>query len=115
MTTVWVPVSPTSGSNQFPIPPNLQNISDLLFEFINPNPFDVVLEGSQSAQAFQQASWPGASWLVLARERTKIYISKKPMLLSAAAVATPGCPLPEGSFNYSGCYLGLVYGTGSSR
>lgn len=112
MTTVWVPVSPTSGSNQFQIPAMLIGVSDLLFQFVNPNPFDVVLEGTPQGGTFNAAVWPGAGWLVHARERTDIYISKQPVLLSAAAVATPGCPLPEDNFNYSNCYIGLVYGKG---
>ena len=87
-------------------------LPDLLFQFINPNPFDIALEGTPSGQTFMPASWPGASWLIHARERSPIFISKKPAILSAVAVATPGCPLPEDDFSYATCMLGLVYGQG---
>jgi hypothetical protein len=112
VTTLWVPVSPFSASVPFNVPLNLLDKSDLLFEFVNPNPFDVALEGTPVGGTFMQASWPGPSWLIHAREHSQTYISKKPVFLSAVAVSTPGNPLPDEGYDYSTCRIGLIYGTG---
>lgn len=114
-TSVWVPVSPTSGSTQFPVPNMLIGVPDLLFQFVNPNPFAVAFEGTPAGASFNEAMWPSASWLILPMERTQVYISKQPVTFSAVAADVPGCPLPGAGFSYSNCMIGLVYGTGRLR
>lgn len=113
ITTIWVPVSPTSANTPFPMPAILMGRSDLTFMFVNPNPFYVVLEGSIAGGSFNAASFPGAAWCVKPDNEPKIYASKQPNRLSAAAVDLPSCPLPD-NYDYSNCYIGLIYGYGGS-
>lgn len=117
--SVKIPVSATSASNRFPptgmLTALLPNIADLTFMFINNNPFDIRLEGTAKTETDQmQAFIPVTSdngWLIMARSVMGPFTSKKPYYLSAQAFPSPGNPLPSG-FDYSNCYLELVYGRG---
>jgi hypothetical protein len=110
---VRVPVSPTSAPNQYTMPSSLIGIPNLTFFFKNQNPFAVRLEGTLAGASFVQVT-PTTGWAIDAYERTPIYGSKMPVMLSALAVATPGCPLPEGTFDYTNCVIELVYGRGGN-
>jgi hypothetical protein len=114
---IRVPVSPTSATNQFAVnfTQEQQNTPNLSFFFMNPNSFDVRLEGtgldSLGAPAtFMQVGANGIlGWAVLARERTQVWVSKRPLLLSAYAWDNPGNPLVSG-YDYTNCFLELTYG-----
>ncbi len=109
--TLWIPISPTSGTTPFNMPTDLLNRSDLTFEMYNPNPFAFALEGTPAGSAFLPASMLTASWVVDPYERTPDRVSKKPVQLAARAVSTAGCPLPDvpGGFDYSNSYAVLNY------
>lgn len=112
--TLRVPVSPTSASNQFPMPDTLIGVPYLTFFFVNANPFDVRLEGTLVGGSFVQVT-EGTGWLVFGREKSPIYGSKMPAKLSAMAVSTSGNSLPDAGFDYTNCWIELVYGRGSGR
>jgi hypothetical protein len=108
---VRVPVSATSASNEFVVTRSMMpGIADLTFMFVNPNPFDVRLEGMPADTAFSPVT-ATTGWLVLARQSLGPFTSKNPARLSAQAFGTPGMPLPEG-FDYSNCVIELIYGRG---
>lgn len=111
--TIQVPVSATSASAEFAIPAELQGIPNLTFFFVNPNEFDVRLEGTPKNATFTSVT-ASTGWLVYARERTPVYGSKMPVKLSAMAVNTRSNPLIPGT-DYSGAYIELVYGRGGNR
>jgi len=110
-----VPISPTSGLDKFStsgkIPMSTQNLS---FQFVNPLPCDVRLEGFAEEASFAAIA-AGVGWLVMARSVSGIYTSKRPKFISAQAFASPGFPLPvEGvdGWTWTNCFLELVYGEG---
>ena len=109
---VRIPVSPTSGSTQFHLELKGEQlmVPDLTFMFVNQNPFDVRLEGTQKDKTFMDVN-QNRGWLIMARTVMGPFTSKKPEFLSAQAFGSPGNPLPE-NFNYDECYLELVYGRG---
>lgn len=108
---VRIPVSPTSGSNQFDLTGLIPNIPDLTFMIVNTNPFDVRLEGTPVNTDFMQVT-ESTGWPVMGRTVMGPFTSKKPVMLSAQAYATPGQPLPAAGYDYSNCYLTLIYGRG---
>jgi hypothetical protein len=108
---VRVPVSATSAGSEFPVTAGMMpGNSDLTFMFVNPNPFDVRLEGTPANSAFVQVS-ESTGWLVLARQSLGPFTSKNPVKLSAQAFGTPGMPLTPG-YDYTGAVIELVYGRG---
>jgi hypothetical protein len=84
--------------------------SALTFMFVNPNPFDVRLEGTSAGSAFVAVT-ATTGWLILARERTQVFTSKRPIQMSVQAFSSPGNPLVPG-FDYSNTFIELVYGRG---
>ncbi len=105
---VRVPVSGNSANSQFSMPASLMGRPDLTFMFVNPNPFDIRLEGTLKDQAFNPVT-SSTGWLVLARTTMGPFTSKMPVMLSAQAYATLGAPLPS---DFTGAVLELVYGRG---
>lgn len=108
---VRIPVSATSAANEFVVTPGMMpGIPDLTFMFVNPNSFDVRLEGTSQGSSFVPVT-ESTGWLVLARQSLGPFTSKNPVKMSAQAFGTPGMPLTPG-YDYTGCVLELVYGRG---
>jgi len=106
---VRVPVSATSADTPFSmagkIPPNAK-----AFLFINPNSFDVRLEGARNGDSFTPVT-DQTGWLILARSTMGPFTSKMPAALSAKAVATQGAPLLA-SLKFTDTFIELFYGEG---
>src|SRR5215217_1663441 len=103
-----VPISPTSGATKFAtagkIPMASQNLT---FQFVNPLPCDVRLEGF-ATEALFVAITDGDGWPIMARSASGIYTSKRPMFISAQAFAAPGMPLPiegQDGWTWANCFL----------
>jgi len=118
LATVMVPFSLTSGATQFDmiaggIPTNADGtvIDALTFGFVNTTPYDVVLKGFPAGKPFVPATMFNADWIIQARSEKGLFLSKKPLLVSVAAVSTPGNPIAAGA-DFTGCYLALPYGRG---
>lgn len=111
---VRIPVSASSAGAQFEIAFTAEQAAtpDLAFMFVNPNSFDVRLEGTPAGGQFVAVT-VATGWPILARTVAMgPFTSKKPVMLSAVAWDHPGNPLMQGA-SYDGCYLELIYGRGA--
>ena len=119
LAVVAVPVSLTSFAMPFDVSAKRPKVSDLVFQFWNPNPFDCWLEGTamdgRNMPTALNVAAEGKGYPAPARTLTDIYGSKRPMLLSAGAAPTPEqlayMNETPGGFDWSNRVLYLIYGT----
>lgn len=106
-----IPVSPTSGGNQFPASGNLTLPSGCTtFRIANNNPFAVRLKGTRQGQNFQSVS-STTGWLFMPGA-VEIYTTTQPILLSAMSVDGPFAASDPTQKAGEG-FLELQYGTGA--
>lgn len=113
VTTIQVPVSPTSAATPFQVPAALVGKPNLFFYFENMTPFDVRLTGTTQAEYAANSNTATAvtattGWSIPARSMRGPFISKMPVYLSAMVIDTPGNPLVGGT-SYTGSFIELTY------
>lgn len=119
LSTLMVPFSLTSGTAKFdtiqggiPVNPDGTVMDALTFGYVNTTQYDVILKGFTKLANFTPVTLQNADWIIQARSEKGLFLSKKPLFLSVAAVSTPGNPIPPGS-DFTGCFLAMPYGRGA--